>query len=124
MTAVIDQEACMTLITGWIGNLTSNVDKHDRRKMEKIAEIWGQGVSEIQGDGLTPETCEKMSKHMIAAEEHAKRVILAGTRDIKHLHMYEGLKVIHSQMTLLLASLGGEANEGNKDCCPLACSGC
>lgn len=119
MTCVATQEDQILLITERLGLLSNNIPSNKQDDLAEIAEMWAIGVSEIEGEGLTQASCEKMSKMLIVAEERAKRRLIR-EGGVKTLNWYLGLKLIHQSMELLLPE---GANEGQKGCCPFCPAG-
>lgn len=119
--SVLSLQGAIEQVTHQLNGLFPNVGHDDQKALRKIIHLWDKGVVEINGDGLTLESCQKMVPLLIAGENSSReRVLGGGTK--QDLNMYEGVRRTHDIMGLISKQQG--INEGNKDdCCPF-CSGC
>lgn len=98
MTCVATQEETITLILERLGILKiMPIDA--KSTLHDITRLFDKAVAEIEGDGLTSETCRNMARTLSVAEAKAQSFT-------------NGLKSIHQSMSWLVPE---GMNEGNKD---------
>lgn len=117
MTCVATQDETIEKVTSRLEGLSLSIHSRDKETLNKITDLWDIGVLEILDEGLTSETCLKMSRLLITSEEKAQRRVL-DNGDLQDLYMFEGLKGIHDNMSLLVPE---GMNEGQKPCKPYCC---
>jgi len=98
MTCVATQEDTILLVSERLSILQPYpIDAKD--SLREATQLFDKAVREIEGDGLTLETCQKMSRLLAVAEAKAQKYA-------------NGLKSVHQSMSLLVPE---GSNEGNKD---------
>jgi len=115
MTCVATQEETIKLAGVQLHRLKKTVSHDDKHTVKEIEHEVKKGFKEIEGDGLTMETCEKVSELLTDAEKASRDVLSSYGVPMEFIKMHVGLMVIHASLSLLLPE---GANEGNKPCCP------
>lgn len=98
MTCVATQDETISLVLERLAILQPYPNEA-KDSLKDVTQIFDKAVKEIEGDGLTMETCRNMARILAVAE--AKAQLYAN-----------GLKSVHQSMALLVPE---GASEGQKD---------